>query len=103
MVKTDLFNGFSLCSTCPANYMVCDSINHAKTLMYFVLYYVIIYSVFCSILCNYFECFEKLNFDIVMTADIFTSLNSALFSKNDWFVPQYKSTCDQIVFRLTMR
>jgi hypothetical protein len=38
-----------------------------------------------------------------MNADIFTSLNTALFSKSDWFLPQYKSTCcDQVVFRLTM-
>lgn len=47
MVKTDLFNGFLLCSTCPPNYMVCDSINHAKTLVY-VLYYVIVLNVLKS-------------------------------------------------------
>jgi len=39
-----------------------------------------------------------------MNADIFTSLNTALFSKSDWFVPQYKSACcDPIVFGLTVR
>ena len=48
MVKTDLFNGFLLCSTCPANYMICDSINHAKTLVYVVLYYVIVLNVLQS-------------------------------------------------------
>jgi len=39
-----------------------------------------------------------------MNADIFTSLNTALFSKSDWFVPQYKSACcNEIVFGLTVR
>lgn len=48
MVKTDLFIGFLLCSICPANYMICDSINHAKTFLYVFLYYVIVLNVLKS-------------------------------------------------------
>jgi len=48
VVKIDLFNGVLLCSTCPANYMICDSINHTKNLVCVVLYYVIVLNVLKS-------------------------------------------------------
>lgn len=47
MVKTDLFNGYMVCSTCPAGYSLCDRINQSKSLVY-VLHCVIVFNVLRS-------------------------------------------------------